>query len=100
MNESENSQEDYDFQEDLDEDEDFVCIDIGDIFEKYYKEREILEATTSDSSDDENIAATNTKRIKLPKHIRCSCHLLNLIAHNRRYQHIQRDFQENENARR
>ena len=77
--ERENSQ-DFDFQEDFDEDEDFVYIDIGDIFEKYSKECEAQQATASESSDDENVAAMHTKRIKLPKHIRCSCHLLNLIA--------------------
>ena len=77
--ERENSQ-DFDFQEDVDADEDFVYIDIGDIFEKYSKECEAQQATASESSDDENVAAMHTKRIKLPKHIRCSCHLLNLIA--------------------
>lgn len=50
------------------------------VFLVYSKECEAQEATASDSSDDENIAAMHTKRIKLPKHIRCSCHLLNLIA--------------------
>ncbi len=63
-NEAENSQ-DFDFQ-DVDEDEDFVYLDIGDIFEKYSKECEAQEATASDSSDEETIAAMHTKRIKLP----------------------------------
>nr|CAH0108254.1 unnamed protein product [Daphnia galeata] len=65
---------------DVDADEDFVYIDIGDIFEKYSKECEVQQATASESSDDENIAPKHTKRIKIPKNIRCSCHLLNLIA--------------------
>lgn len=60
---------DYDHQEDVDEKIDFVYIDIGDIFLKYPKECETQEATASDSSDEENIAAIHTKRIKLPKHV-------------------------------
>jgi hypothetical protein len=45
-NESENSPEDFNFQGDVDQNEDFVCIDIGDIFEKYYQECETLQHPT------------------------------------------------------
>lgn len=44
-NESENSPEYFNLKRDADENEDFVCIDIGDIFKKYYQECETLPLT-------------------------------------------------------
>lgn len=69
-------------EEDLEDDDDFDFIDIGEIFDRHSQECADKEATTSEESDDDNInvAVTEKERIKLPRHMRCSCHLLNLIA--------------------
>ncbi|KZS10024.1 Uncharacterized protein APZ42_025607 [Daphnia magna] len=52
------------------------------ILERHSKESAEKEATTSEESDDDNITVFDTEqeRIKLPRHMRCSWHLLNLIA--------------------
>lgn len=78
---SEQEDDDFEFREALDDD-DFVFIDIGEIFDSHSKECAEKEATTSEESDDDNITVTDpgTERIKLPRHMRCSCHLLDLIA--------------------
>jgi hypothetical protein len=56
-------------------------IDIGEIFDGHAKECAEKKATTSEESDGDNITVvTGKERIKLPRHMRCSCHLLNLIA--------------------
>ena len=79
---SEPEDEDHHLEDTDDDDDEFVFIDIGDIFESHANECAEKEATTSEESDDDNITASHPEkeRIKLPRHMRCSCHLLNLIA--------------------
>jgi hypothetical protein len=71
-------------EDDLEDDDNFVFIGIGEIFESRSQECAEKEATTSaEESDEDNINVTDVtekERTKLPRHMSCSCHLLNLIA--------------------
>jgi hypothetical protein len=58
-------------------DEDMVYIDLFEIIGGQYERDSSVD---SQSDEDIEISDTNPGRIKLPKHIRCSCHVLNLIA--------------------
>jgi hypothetical protein len=68
----------YDEDESAEFEEDMIYIELFEIIEGQYER----ESSADSQTDDDNIEIndTNPARIKLPKHIRCSCHLLNLIA--------------------
>ena len=59
-------------------DEEMVYIDLFEIIGGQYER----DSSVDSQSDEDNIEMSdeNPGRIKLPKHIRCSCHLLNLIS--------------------
>ena len=70
--------EDNEEEESAEFDEEMVYIDLFEIIGGQYER----DSSVDSQSDEDNIEMSdeNPGRIKLPKHIRCSCHLLNLIA--------------------
>lgn len=69
--------EDYD-----DEDEDVIYIDLNNIFEEH--NHNALEMAQDETEEYENVNSEPDsdwpEEIKLPYHVKCPCHLLNLIA--------------------
>ena len=73
-------EEDEDYEEDADG---VVYLDLDNIFQEHYgqtslAQEEIVENENEDS--DTEITDEPQEQIKLPYHVKCPCHLLNLIA--------------------
>ena len=58
-----------------DSDDEFVCIEIDDLFLEYEPDIRAVETIASDSGSE----VDESSKIRLPHHVKCSCHLLSLI---------------------
>ena len=107
---SEDEEDDY-LDED-DEEDDVVYVEIGEILDSHYRERaarlslEIEERNVaieqlprSEQEDSDNEICNLVAHINLPRHFRCTCHSLNLIAttdvkniENRRFNNLKKQF--------
>ncbi len=61
---------------DCEDDDDAVYIDLDQIFQEHHAQEQIVENEDADSETENE----SRERIKLPYHVKCPCHLLNLIA--------------------
>ena len=59
-----------------DSDDEFVCIEIDDLYLEYEPDIRAAETIASDSES----KVDELSRIRLPHHVKCSCHLLSLFA--------------------
>ena len=79
VEESEN-EEDDDFE--LNDDEDFVYIDLDKIFQEHDAQlaAQVIEQQTEENEDADESDTERQEEMELPYHVKCPCHLLNLIA--------------------